>query len=147
MIIRESRIEDLEHLKVLFDNYRIFYRKESDLKGAEEFISERISNGDSVIYVCETSEKQLCGFVQLYPLFSSTRMKKLWLLNDLYVSKEARGLGVSKMLIEKSKELVRESGASGMFLETERSNDVGNKLYPSVGFRLNQASNFYEWEN
>ncbi|GIR99520.1 MAG: hypothetical protein CM15mP102_03410 [Flavobacteriales bacterium] len=49
------------------------------------------------------------------------------------------------MLIEKSKELVVESKACGMMLETEKSNIIGNKLYPSSGFKKNELCNFYEW--
>jgi hypothetical protein len=32
-----------------------------------------------------------------------------------------------------------------MFLETEKPNLIGNKLYPKTGFELNEGSNFYEW--
>jgi ribosomal protein S18 acetylase RimI-like enzyme len=48
-------------------------------------------------------------------------------------------------LIDKAKELVEKSGACGMYLETEKSNLVGNNLYPKAGFELNNDSNFYEW--
>ena len=95
--------------------------------------------------MAENDEQKLAGFVQLYPLFSSTRMKKLWLLNDLFVNSKFRKKGVSIGLIEKAKELVIKSNACGMFLETEKSNLVGNNLYPKTGFALNKDSNFYEW--
>ena len=99
---------------------------------------------DSKIFVCDFNNK-LSGFVQLYPIFSSTRVSKYWLLNDLYVDVKKRGKGYSKLLIEKSKELVVESKACGMMLETEKSNIIGNKLYPSSGFKKNELCNFYEW--
>ena len=145
MKIREVRSWDIDQVTVLFDNYRVFYRKESDVESARQFLSERIENGDSRIYVCENEENKLTGFVQLYPLFSSTRMRKLWLLNDLYVDVSSRGQGISLKLIERAKELVKETKAQGMFLETEITNDIGNSLYPRTGFKLNESSNFYEW--
>ena len=145
MKIRQATIEDLNALSELFDAYRVFYRKNSDLSGAKAFLSERLKNSDSEIFVCESDENKLMGFVQLYPLFSSTRMQKYWLLNDLFVSSEYRGKGASLRLIEKSKKLVKDSSACGMFLETEKSNLIGNSLYPRAGFQLNEASNFYEW--
>ena len=147
MHIREARIEDLNLLSDLFDGYRVFYKKESELESAKAFLSERLKNKDSIILVAEDKRKQLAGFVQLYPLFSSTRMKKLWLLNDLFVNPSFRGRGVSLELIEKAKDLVKESSACGMFLETEKTNVVGNNLYPKTGFVLNEVSNFYEWNN
>ncbi len=139
--------KDLELVANLLDGYRVYYKKDSDYEGAKAFLSQRIQQQDSKIYVAETKPGTLAGFVQLYPLFSSTRMKKLWLLNDLFVAPAFRGQRVSVGLINKAKELVQTSGACGMFLETEKTNKIGNSLYPSVGFELNEGSNFYEWNN
>ncbi|OIQ41375.1 MAG: GNAT family N-acetyltransferase [Bacteroidetes bacterium MedPE-SWsnd-G1] len=145
MNYRKATLKDLAQLAQLFDAYRVFYRKETDIIGAKEFLTERFNQQDSVIFIAEDSECQLTGFTQLYPLFSSTRMEKLWLLNDLFVNPNTRGKGVSKGLIEQAKKLVKESGACGMFLETEKSNTIGNNLYPVTGFKLNEGSNYYEW--
>ena len=147
MKIRTAKNTDLEQITNLFDEYRVFYRKSSNKKAAKEFLAERIKNKDSEIFVCENDENILVGFVQLYPLFSSTRMKKLWLLNDLYVNPEYRSKGISIKLIERAKKLVAASSACSMFLETEKSNLIGNNLYPKTGFKLNEGSNFYEWNN
>lgn len=147
MIYRKAQENDVHAITTLFDSYRVFYRKESDIQSAKEFILERINNHDSEIFVAEDSDKKLVGFVQLYPLFSSTRMQKLWLLNDLFVDPDARSKGVSIGLIERAKQLVKETNACAMFLETEKSNVIGNNLYPKTGFELNQGSNFYEWNN
>lgn len=147
MNFRKAQSDDLIDLAVLFDGYRVFYEKDTDIKGAHAFLSERMSSKDSEIFVAENADGQLSGFVQLYPLFSSTRMKKLWLLNDLYVDPKSRGQGVSKGLINMGKELVKQTNACGMFLETGKSNMIGNKLYPKTGFKINSASNYYEWNN
>ena len=144
MKVREAKLSDLKNLSVLFNSYRMFYGKKFDLKVAEEFLRSRIEKKYSKIFVCYFNN-ELSGFVQLYPLFSSTRVSKYWLLNDLYVDVNKRGKGFSKLLIQRSKELVIESKACGMMLETEKSNDIGNKLYPSTGFKKNELSNFYEW--
>ena len=120
-------------------------RKPSDRDMAYRFLMERILKEESVIYLAEADHTEFCGFVQLYPLFSSTRMKRLWLLNDLFVQPEFRGQGVSKQLINKAKELARETDAAGLLLETEKSNMIGNKLYPSTGFELETKTNYYFW--
>ena len=144
MQVREAKLSDLENLSDLFNSYRMFYGKKSDIKVANEFLRSRIENKDSKIFVCDLNN-ELSGFVQLYPIFSSTRVSKYWLLNDLFVDIKKRGKGYSKLLIERSKELVIESKACGMMLETEKSNDIGNMLYPSTGFKKNELCNFYEW--
>jgi len=147
MKIRKATFKDLKQLAVLFNAYRVFYRKDADVKAAEKFLKERLNNGDSEIFVCVNDENKLLAFVQLYPLFSSTKMKKLWLLNDLYVHQQFRGQGLSTMLINRAKELVITTLACGLFLETEKSNIIGNKLYPKTGFKLNENANYYEWHN
>ncbi len=143
---RKATIQDVRQLSELFDQYRVFYHKESDIPAAEKFITERIENKDSEVFVAE-HEGELIGFVQLYPLFSSTRMKRYWLLNDLYVNENHRGKGYSKQLIEEAKKMARSTDACGILLETGKSNDIGNQLYPSCGFKIYDEVNFYEWTN
>ena len=143
MVIRQATINDLNALVELFDLYRIFYRKSSDKSGARIFLSERLENEDAIIFVAEC-DKGLIGFTQLYPSFSSTRMQRMWILNDLYVHKAFRGQGISKLLINKAKELCKETDACGLLLETETSNDIGNNLYPTTGFHL-EENNCYFW--
>ncbi|MEM0991483.1 MAG: GNAT family N-acetyltransferase [Bacteroidota bacterium] len=146
MTIRAAKLEDLPQLAQLFEAYRIFYRKKPNLAAAKQFLSKRIQEKDSEIYVAASDEGDLAGFVQLYPLFSSTRMKRVWLLNDLFVQSTFRGKGVSIQLIERAKQLVKDTNAHGMYLETEKSNVIGNRLYPRTGFTLNELANYYEWE-
>ncbi|MDX2046574.1 MAG: GNAT family N-acetyltransferase [Chitinophagaceae bacterium] len=144
--IRQAKESDLEQLARLFDLYRIFYRKQSDLNAANFFLKERLHKNESVIFVAEENES-LIGFTQLYPQFSSTRMMRTWLLNDLYVLNEYRGRGISKQLIDAAKQLAKQTDAAGLLLETEKTNMVGNRLYPSAGFVLYSETNFYWWEN
>lgn len=144
--IRKALLEDLKTVSILFDKYRVFYEKESDLNGAEKFVSEQISNSDSVIYIALDESKNILGFVQLYPLFASTKIQRLWQLNDLFVDEKSRGNGVSKQLIEASKKLCSEANASGLAIKTAQLNDIGNSLYPSAGFTLNKGHNYYSWD-
>ena len=144
--IRRANIDDLGHLARLFNAYRVWYHKDSDLEMAKEFLSERITKEESVIFLA-IIEGEILGFTQLYPLFSSTRMKPLWLLNDLFVSPEARGQGLSKKLLLAAQNHCKETQACGVTLETEISNSIGNILYPKMGFKLNETHNFYEWSN
>ena len=147
MKIRKASIDDIPELATLFDAYRVFYEKTSDVEQAIIFLSERIQKNESVIFVAENEEKQLTGFVQLYPLFSSTRMKRYWLLNDLFVAPEQRSKGISVALIDAAKELCQTTGSCGMMLETAKSNVIGNNLYPKTGFVLDTAHHYYTWEN
>ncbi|AQX83672.1 GNAT family N-acetyltransferase [Elizabethkingia bruuniana] len=144
MEIRLATLHDLESLTIIFEKYRDFYKKTADYETAKSFLEERISRNESVIYIAEVDQK-VVGFTLLYPLFSSTRMKKLWILNDLYVEEEYRQKGISVALIDKAKELCRETGACQLSLETSKTNRVGNNLYPKTDFQLDTESNFYYW--
>ncbi len=144
MNIRLAQEKDLLSLTALFDAYRVFYEKKSDIPGAKQFLKERLKKRDAQLFLAEENNLVL-GFTQLYPIFSSTKMKKLWLLNDLFVAPEARGRGISKALIEAAKDLARASNACGLLLETAKDNSIGNALYPTCGFKQNETANFYEW--
>lgn len=146
MNMRKAEMSDLPELSQLFNAYRVFYKKISDIPSAQEFLKDRMANNESVIYVAENESKELIGFAQLYPLFSSTRMKRLWLLNDLYIDKRYRGQGTGIMFIECAKDLCRKTKACGLILETEKSNVEGNHLYPKTGFVLNSEYNHYSWD-
>ena len=144
--IKRAHEGHLNELEVLFDDYRVFYRKESNLEGAKGFLIERILKKESVIFVALLEEK-LVGFTQLYPLFSSTNMMPIWLLNDLFVAKEHRGKQISKGLIKAAQEHCKITKANGISLETEKNNVPGNALYPKMGFAIDQEHNFYFWQN
>ena len=144
--IKRAHEGHLNELAVLFDDYRVFYRKERNLEGAKGFLSERILKKESVIFVALLEEK-LVGFTQLYPLFSSTNMIPIWLLNDLFVAKEHRGKQISKGLIKAAQEHCKITKANGISLEAEKNNVPGNALYPKMGFAIDQEHNFYYWQN
>jgi ribosomal protein S18 acetylase RimI-like enzyme len=145
LTIRKATQADVDAVAIMFNQYRVWYGKSADLEEARKFLAERISNNESVIFI-SFDEKTLTGFAQLYPVFSSMRMKHAWILNDLFVKEEFRGRGFSKALLERAKELCHETGATGFSLETAKTNTIGNKLYPAVGMELNTDFNFYSWD-
>lgn len=144
--VRKMTHNDIPAVAKLFDDYRVFYNKDTDITAAIDFLTARHQNGESVVFVCKNENGDAIGFTQLYPLFSSTRMKRLWLLNDLFVTPKYRGHGVSKGLIDAAKALCKETAAAGLILETDKSNEIGNQLYPKTGFELDKDHNYYSWD-
>lgn len=141
---------ELHHLDAvakLFDDYRIFYGKDTDVSAAKSFLLTRYENKESVIFVAVDPESTIVGFTQLYPLFSSTRMQRLWLLNDLFVSEAFRGQGYSKLLLDGAKQHCVATNGCGVSLETAKSNTIGNMLYPNQDFELDEDHNYYFWTN
>ena len=146
MKIIQASIDDIGTASKLFDEYRVFYNNKPDLKGAADFLTQRIQNKESVIYLAIDNSGNGMGFVQLYPVFSSTKMKRLWLLNDLYVNRNYRKKGVGEALINKAKELTAETGARGLILETANDNFPAQKLYIKTGWIKDEEHFYYTWE-
>ena len=64
----------------------------------------------------------------------------------MYVEENYRGKGYSVALINKAKELCKETNACGLILETSKENTIGNQLYPKTGFDLDTEHNYYSWD-
>ncbi|WP_010250315.1 GNAT family N-acetyltransferase [Myroides injenensis] len=142
--IKKASLEDLEQASELFNLYRIFYRQPSNLEAGKAFLKERLLNGESDIFLAWMDGKAV-GFVQLYKLFHYIKLEKQWLLSDLFVCPEYRGKGISIGLIDRSKKWCEETNACGLMLETEKTNDIGNQLYPKCGFEYDALHNYYFW--
>lgn len=77
---------------------------------------------------------EIIGFTQLYPSFSSVSMKRVWILNDLYVKESHRQKGVATLLMSAAQEYAKESAAVRVILATHISNTNAQKLYKSQGY-------------
>ena len=143
--IIEAGLGELDSAVELFDQYRQYYGQDSDSEGARTFLSNRLSKGESVVYLANQAGAQSVGFAQLYPTFSSVSLKRLWVLNDLFVAPDARSSGIGRALIERSFELARSTGAKGVVLETMKDNHRAKSLYESLGFRVDPHCDHYEW--
>jgi len=145
LTVRPAVLADLETLVSLFEGYRRFYEQAPDAELTRGFLGERLALGDSVVYLAEQNQRAL-GFVQLYPIFSSTRCRRLWLLNDLFVVPEGRGRGVGRALMEAARSHAEATGACGLELATARTNHPGQRLYESLGWIRDEVFLHYELE-
>lgn len=141
--IRRAQPADLPELSRLFDDYRRFYGESSDRDGARRFLRDRLHRDESVVFVARSAGRAV-GFVQLYPSFSSTRMRRMWILNDLYVVPEGRRRGIGDRLLERAEHFVRETGSAGAWLETAVDNPA-QRLYASRGWLLDREFLHFDW--
>ena len=141
-IIRASQ-KDVDRVAPLFDLYREFYKERADPEGSRAFLMERLTNNESVVYLAVDRELTVVGFIQLYPSFSSTSMKRLWILNDLFVLPAARKRGVGGALLRRAEEFAKETNAKGLELETWVNNLPAQRLYEKCGWKRN--TEFYQY--
>lgn len=140
-IVRATR-HHLEPTSSLFDQYRQFYNQRSDLVSARGFLKKRMDRRESVLFLALVSG-HVVGFAQLYPTFSSLAMKRVWILNDLFVTEGARGRGVATALLKRAKRLAETTKAKGLMLETARTNANAQSLYEKLGWKRNDL--FYTY--
>ena len=144
MKIVKAQIEHIEDVAPLFDGYRVFYKQESNIDHAKTFLKARILNNESVIYIAYNNGKAV-GFTQLYPLFSSVSMERMYILNDLFVSSDVRGKGVGHELIQAAKGLCIEKQYKGLGIQTANDNPAQH-LYQRLGFVKDPDLQFF-WTN
>jgi len=144
MEITKATLKHLDDLVPLFDSYRQFYKQDANLDKVKAFLTNRIKNNESVIYIAYLNNKAV-GFTQLYPLFSSVSMQPMYLLNDLYVDANIRNKGVGQQLIQAAKNLCIEKGYKGLGIQTEVTNPAQH-LYQRVGFKKDPDLHLF-WTN
>lgn len=131
----------------LFNKYRVFYKQPSDIEAAKQFIQDRLDNNESVIFVCINADTENpIGFTQLYPKYSSARLIKNWILNDLYVDEEYRKRGIGENLIRTAMDFARQNGAKFVELSTAVDNYTAQSLYEQVGFeKMKPETDFFTY--
>ena len=131
-IIKASN-EHVAHIAPLFDSYRQFYQCPADLQLATRYISERLANNESTIFLAQEGDKNL-GFVQLYSTFCSVQAVPIFVLYDLFVEESARNSGLGAQLMNRAKDYAQQAGAGRIDLQTAHSNHAGQHLYEKLGY-------------
>jgi GNAT superfamily N-acetyltransferase len=145
MLVKRAVVADLDAVAPLFDAYRQFYGQHSDLAAARAFLEERMRREESVIFlaIADGEGNEALGFTQLYPSFSSVSVRRLWILNDLFVRPGIRRGGVGRRLLERAREWAIETDAKGLMLATAVTNAAARALYESCGWRRDEEFEHY----
>ncbi len=139
MQIIQVTLSDYQLVVALFNDYRVFYQQPSALALAQKFIKERLENNESVIFTATADNGTPAGFTQLYPLISSVRAIRNWMLNDLFVAPEYRKQGIGEMLIKAATDFATANGAVFLQLETAVDNYNAQRLYDNMGFKIHDS--------
>ena len=117
----------------MFDGYRQFYGRESDVAAARQFLLERFNHGESVLFIAHDGAEPV-GFTQLYPSFSSVSLGRIYVLNDLFVNEHGRRKGVGAGLLSAAADFARKVGAIRLALSTGNANTTAQALYEAEGW-------------
>lgn len=142
--VRQAVLSDIEVLVPLFDGYRQFYGRPSDIAAAREFLLARFNHGESVLFIAHEGNTPV-GFTQLYPSFSSVSLARVFVLNDLFVHEKARRKGVASKLMSAATEFASSLGAVRVSLSTATTNQTAQALYESAGWKRDEQFFVYHF--
>lgn len=144
MEIVRATMDHIEKVAILFDEYRQFYGEKSDLKSAKAFLNLRLSLNESIIFLA-VQDENVIGFTQLYPTFSSIAMQRAFILNDLYVLKDARGMGAGRALLESVFQYCQDQHARYVTLQTAPDNVKARGLYENLEMKQDEYCNYVKY--
>ncbi len=144
-LIRQAVLADLDDIAPLFDAYRQFYGRASDLKAAKQFLHARFNHAESIIFLAYDGLAPV-GFTQLYPSFSSVSMARVFILNDLFVVPSHRRQGVGALLLSAATDYARSFNAVRLSLSTDIQNTTAQAAYEALGWKRDKGYYAYHFE-
>jgi len=142
--VRQAVLADVAVLAPLFDGYRQFYGRASDVAAAEAFLRERFDHGESVLFLAHAAGEPV-GFTQLYPIFSSISLARTFVLNDLFVVPGQRRTGVGTKLLRVAIDHARSLGAVRVTLNTDIQNTSAQAVYEARGWKRDREYFVYHF--
>jgi GNAT superfamily N-acetyltransferase len=136
---------EFEALLPLIAAYQGFYEvDEIDNERNRAFFRRFLApSEDGRLLAARDEAGAILGYACLYWHFSSLAAQETVLMNDLFVTPEARGRGVGRTLIEASADIARERGAAWLEWATAPDNHTAQRLYDSM---TSEKSTWLEYE-
>ena len=144
MDVRPAVEHDIPDLMPLMRGYCDFYEANPSDAGLAEMARALIATGDEegMLLVAE-NEGAVIGFAAVGWKWSSLRGARIAVLEDLFVSPDARGMGAADALIEECASRARANGAPVMTWLTALDNHRAQAVYNRAGAT---ADPFLEYE-
>jgi len=142
VIVRQANIHDLPKLIHIFDSYREHFKQQKNPALIKKFLFDKFEHRESVIFIAEDQD-DVVGIAQLYPIFSSLSLERVWLLNDFYITESYRNSGVGKRLLVAVKEFARLTMSKGIELSVEHTNTFAWEFYEKQGFVMDKEFRYY----
>jgi GNAT superfamily N-acetyltransferase len=134
--IRPLRREDHMAWRPLWDGYNAFYGRQGATALPEHITDttwNRFFQADEPVHA-RVAERggELVGLVHYLFHRSTTRLKDVCYLQDLFTAPAVRGQGIGRQLILAVYDQARLAGSSRVYWQTQASNVAGRALYDQV---------------
>jgi GNAT superfamily N-acetyltransferase len=144
MEVRPAAETDIPALMPLMRGYCDFYKANPSDSGLAEMARALIAAGDDEgMLLVADDDGEVIGFAAVGWKWSSLRGARIAVLEDLFVSPEARGKGAADALIEECASRARANGAPVMTWLTAPDNHRAQGVYNRVG---GTSETFLEYE-
>ncbi|GED17122.1 hypothetical protein AM501_06935 [Aneurinibacillus migulanus] len=132
--IRNAQLTDISELTSLIYGYLEFYKRPIPPKEKiEEMITYLINHPEEGFQLVAEENGGLIGFTTVNAIWSTTRMQKIALLNDLFIDPERRKKGAGETLLTSTIQLAKEKGYPLVRLLTAADNVIAQSLYDKTG--------------
>jgi GNAT superfamily N-acetyltransferase len=131
--VRRAVPGDHGELLALMRLYCDFYGTYPSDDSLLELISSLLDNPREGVQLLAREGENAIGFATIYWTWSSTRAKRIGVMNDLYVLREVRGSGVADALVRACREECRANGASRLEWQTAPGNTRAQAFYDRLG--------------
>jgi GNAT superfamily N-acetyltransferase len=135
--IARVREEDLADLLPLMRAYCAFYESapaDADLLAlSRALLADPRREGVQLVARDGERDGAAAGFATVYWSWSTTRARRLAVMNDLFVAEAARGTGLAGALIAACADLAREHGVGALSWSTAPANRRAQRVYDRTG--------------
>lgn len=141
--VRPIRNSDYDAWLPLWHGYNAFYRNDPTDEVTQSTF-QRLCDGSDGLFglVSEDDQARLVGLAHLVFHSSTWTPGTYCYLEDLFVSREGRGSGTGRLLIEAVYAEVDRRGADRVYWHTQQYNAPARSLYDAVG----RATSFVVYE-
>ena len=145
MTIERVTTEDLSDLLPLMRGYCDFYEvspSDDDLLAlSRALIADPEREG--VQFIARDDEGRAAGFATVFWSWSTTDAARLGVMNDLFVSSDARGGGYADALIEECRKECGRRGAGRLAWQTSTDNERAQAVYDRIGGHREQWVDYW----
>lgn len=140
ILIRPVARGDHADWRALWDGYNAFYGRSGATALADEITRatwERFFDPAEPVHaaVAEAAGR-VVGLAHFVFHRSTTRLRDVCYLQDLFTAPDMRGSGVGRRLIEAVYDAARAAGSSRVYWQTQAHNEAGRALYDKVARHL-----------
>ena len=142
MVLDELKFEDLENLKNIYDES---FLKVSNLEIMKSKLA-KISKLENTKMLCIREDNKLVGFIKCDIIDDFVSSGKPYMfLSNLCVSKDSRGKGYSKMLMNEAEKLAKDRDCEYIFLTCGNEKVCAHGVYQKLGYDIKESNIFIKY--